>query len=350
MRTERVANMLGLNIGIDLGTSTIIIFVEGKGIVLNEPCVAAIETDTGQMIAAGQDAIKMIGRTPDYLTVIHPVMDGVISDYTVTEQMLRYFLRKVCGNTLFKPKIMVCMPSSITSVEEKTIIDVLINAGARKACIMQAPIAAAIGAGIDITKPHGSFIVDIGGGTTDIAVITLDNIAVTSSIKVAGKEFDNAIIRYIRRKYDILIGDLTAENIKKKIGSARPREVEVAIAARGRNFITGMPESFEVTSTDVYEALQESIALITIEVQHVMEHTPPELIADVYSDGITLTGGGSLLYGFAQHLTQATGVTCRLAEDPTNCVAVGTGKSLKNIDKFIAGNYKFISKNEFEEE
>ena len=350
MRTERVANMLGLNIGIDLGTSTIIIFVEGKGIVLNEPCVAAIETDTGQMIAAGQDAIKMVGRTPDYLTVIHPVMDGVISDYTVTEQMLRYFLRKVCGNTLFKPKIMVCMPSSITSVEEKTIIDVLMNAGARKACIMQTPIAAAIGAGIDITKPHGAFIVDIGGGTTDIAVITLDNIAVTSSIKVAGKEFDNAIIRYIRRKYDILIGDLTAENIKKKIGSACSREVEVAIAARGRNFITGMPESFEVTSTDVYEALQESIGLITMEVQHVMEHTPPELIADVYSDGITLTGGGSLLYGFDRHLTQATGVTCRLAEEPTNCVAVGTGKSLKNIDKFIAGNYKFISKNEFEEE
>lgn len=342
--------MLGLNIGIDLGTSTIIIFVEGKGIVLNEPCVVAVETDTGRMIAAGQDAIKMVGRTPDYLTVVHPVMEGVISDYTVTEQMLRYFLRKVCGNTLFKPKVMVCMPSSVTSVEERTIIDVLTNAGARKACIMHAPIAAAIGAGIDITKPHGSFIVDIGGGTTDIAVITLDNIAVTSSIKVAGKEFDNAIIRYIRKKYDILVGELTAENIKKKIGSATPREVEIAIGARGRNFISGMPESFEITSTDVYEALQESIELITAEVQGVMEHTPPELIADVYSDGITLTGGGSLLYGFPQHLSQATGVTCRLAEDPTNCVAVGTGKSLKNIDKFIAGNYKLMTNTELDGE
>lgn len=336
--------MLGLNIGIDLGTSTIIIFVEGKGIVLNEPCVVAVETDTGQMIAAGQDAIKMVGRTPDYLTVVHPVTDGVISDYTVTEQMLRYFLRKVCGNSLFKPKIMVCMPSSVTSVEEKTIIDVLINAGARKACIMLAPIAAAIGADIDITKPHGSFIVDIGGGTTDIAVITLDNIAATSSIKIAGKEFDNAIIRYIRRKYDILVGDLTAEDIKKKLGAACRREVEIAIGARGRNFITGMPESFEVTSTDVYEALREPVEMIAAEIQHVMEHTPPELIADVYSDGITLTGGGSLLYGFAEYLTKAMGVPCRLAADPMNCVAVGTGKSLKNINKFMAGHFKFTPK------
>lgn len=341
--------MLGLNIGIDLGTSTIIIFVEGKGIVLSEPCVVAVETDTGRMIAAGQDAIKMVGRTPDYLTVIHPVMQGVISDFTVTEQMLRYFLRKVCGYTLFKPKVMVCMPSMITGVEERTMIDVLTSAGARKACIIQEPIAAAIGAGIDISKPHGSFILDIGGGTTDIAVITLDNLAVTSSIKVAGKEFDDAIIRYIRKKFDILVGELTAESIKQKIGSAYPRDVEIAISARGRNFITGMPESFEISSTDVYEALEEPVGLITAEVQKVMEHTPPELLADIYSDGITMTGGGSLLYGFAEHLTQATGVTCRLAEDPVNCVAVGTGKSLRHMDAFLAGNYKFISSHELDE-
>lgn len=334
--------MFGLNIGIDLGTSTITVFVEGKGIILSEPCLVAVETETGRMIAAGQDALKMVGRTPDYLTVIHPVEQGVISDYTVTEQMLRFFLRRICGNSLFKPKVMVCMPGAITGVEERTMLDVLNSAGARKACIIHEPLAAAIGAGVDISKPHGSFIVDIGGGTTDIAVITLDNVASLSSIKVAGKEFDEAIIRYIRKRFDILVGELTAEEIKKKIGSAYPREVEIAISARGRNFISGMPETFEISSTDVYEALQEPIQTITAEIQDVMEHTPPELVADVYNDGIIMTGGGSLLYGFAEHLTQEIGVPCRLAEDPASCVALGTGKLLKHINAVLAGKYKFI--------
>lgn len=336
--------MFGLNIGIDLGTSTITVFVEGKGIILSEPCLVAVETETGRMIAAGQDALKMVGRTPDYLKVIRPVEQGVISDYTVTEQMLRFFLRRICGSSLFKPKVMVCMPGAITGVEERTMLDVLNSAGARKACIIHEPLAAAIGAGVDISKPHGSFIVDIGGGTTDIAVITLDNVAALSSIKVAGRSFDDAIIRYIRKRFDILVGELTAEEIKKKIGSAYPREVEIAISARGRNFISGMPETFEITSTDVYEALQEPIEIITAEIQDVMEHTPPELSADIYNDGIIMTGGGSLLSGFAEHLTQAIGVPCRLAENPADCVALGTGKLLKHINAVLAGKYKFIKK------
>lgn len=245
---------------------------------------------------------------------------------------------------------MVCMPGTITSVEERTIIDVLTQAGARRACIIQKPLAAALGVNIDVSRPHGAMIADIGGGTTDIAVITLDRIAVTKSLKVAGKDFDAAIIRYIRKKYDILIGELTAQSIKEKIGSAYPREVEIGIGARGQNYITGMPVSFEVTSTDVYDALQESMTLITDAVCTVLEKTPPELIGDIYSDGIVLAGGSSLLYGIDRLLTEKTGVKCRVAEDPMFCVAHGAGIALKDINRFITGDYRFETVNDLNEQ
>lgn len=315
----------GADIGIDLGTASVLIYTKGQGIVLQEPSIVAVNTRTNEVIAVGDEARAMIGRTPLNITSIRPLKRGVISDYDATEKMLKYFIHKAIGTRLIKPRIAVCVPSGVTDVEKRAVEDATRQAGARKVDIIEEPIAAAIGAGIDISRPCGSMIVDIGGGTTDIAVISLGGGVVKKSIKVAGDNFDDAIMRYVRRKYNMLIGERTAEEIKMSIGTAFKREVEVETLARGRNLITGLPKSVMLTSEEMLEALYESVDDIVDAVHAVLEQTPPELAADISDRGIVLTGGGSLIYGLDKLITQRTGINAVIAENPVSCVAIGTG-------------------------
>ena len=330
--------MFSNNVAIDLGTASIMIYIQGKGIVLTEPSVVAYDTRSRALIAAGSEALKMVGRAPASITVAHPLDKGVISDYEITEQMIRYFLKKVNRRKLTKPKMIVCMPSVVTSVEQRTIIDVCKNVGAKKVCLMEEPLAAAIGAGIDVSKPHGTMVVDIGGGSTDIAVITMGDMAITRSVRTAGNSFDHAIIKYVRRNYSILIGELTAEHIKKEIGYTFSKKKVDVIKAKGRNYITGLPVEFEINSKQVFEALEEPLIEVTNAVHEVLENTPPELISDISRDGILMTGGGSLLKGLDKLIEYKTGVPARVAEDALNCVVLGTGKSLEYISKLPDGS------------
>lgn len=326
---------LGLDIGIDLGTATVLVYIKGKGIVLREPSVVAIDKNTNRLLAVGEEARKMLGRTPGNIVAIRPLRDGVISDYQVTERMLKYFLNKVCSRglfRLFKPRVMICVPSGVTEVEKRAVEDAAIQAGARKTYLIEEPIAAAIGAGIDITKACGSMVVDVGGGTTDIAVISLGGAVVSTTIKVAGDKFDEAIIRYMRKKHNIMIGERTAEEIKIKIGTVFPREEEVYMDVRGRNLVSGLPKTIQVSSSEIMEALEEPVSAIVDAVHSVLERTPPELSADISDRGIVMTGGGSLVYGFDKLLQQRTGIDVFIAEDAVSCVALGTGKVLDNIE------------------
>jgi rod shape-determining protein MreB len=322
----------GQDIGIDLGTATVLVYIKGKGIVLREPSVVAIDKNTNRLLAVGEDARKMLGRTPGNIVAIRPLRDGVISDYDITERMLKYFIKKVCGYRIFKPRIIICVPSGVTEVEERAVIDAAMQAGARKTFLIEEPIAAAIGAGIDISKACGSMVVDIGGGTTDIAVISLGGTVVSTSIKVAGDKFDEAIVRYMRKKHNIMIGERTAEEMKINIGSAYPREQEITMDVRGRNLISGLPRTITVTSSEMMEALEESVASIVEAVHGVLEKTPPELVADISDRGIVLTGGGSLIYGLDKLLQEKTGINVIIADDAISCVALGTGKALDNIE------------------
>lgn len=333
--------MLGINIGVDLGTTSTIIFVEGKGIVLSEPTAAAYEKATGKMFATGKKAYSMVGRNPDSIKVVLPMKDGVISDFTVTQNILRYYLQRICGNMVFKPNVIICLPCTVTNLEKRTILDLATSSGAARACLIEEPLAAALGAGIDISHPKGILVVDIGGGTADIAVITMGSISVSKSIKVAGNAFDDAIVRYFRRERDILIGLRTAERIKMKIGCAYLREAELAIEVKGKNYITGMPARSEITSTDVYLAIREQLEYIGEAVRTVLEETPPELGADISDSGILLTGGGALLCGMDVMIKQKTGIKTRVANDPLNCVANGIGKVLKNLDILAESGYLF---------
>ena len=320
------------DIGIDLGTASVLVYVKGKGIVLREPSVVAVDKNTQSLVAIGSEAQKMIGRTPGNISAIRPLKDGVISDYDVTERMLRYFLKSVVGKTWFaKPRVVVCVPSGVTAVEKRNVIDAMMEAGAKQTYLIEEPIAAAIGAGVDITKPHGCMIVDIGGGTTDIAVIALGSSVVSNSIKVAGDKFDEAIIRYVRRKYNVIIGERTAEDIKIKIGCVVQRDTNVSISVTGRNSMTGMPQTLEISSDEMVEALSEPVAQILEAAHNLLEITPPELAADIVDRGIIMTGGGALLYGMDKLLSEATHVTCTVAEDAISCVAIGTGKALEEI-------------------
>lgn len=330
---------LGMNIGIDLGTASVLIYVRGKGIVLREPSVVAVNSKTGKVLAVGESASLMLGRTPGMVEAIRPLRDGVISDFKVTEVMLKAFISRVLTGFLakyFKPTIVVCVPSVITPVEQKAVEDACKHAGAKDVYLIREPIAAAIGSGIDITQPNGSMILDIGGGTTDIAVISLCQPVVDKSLKVAGDEFNEAIIKYIRRKHNILIGEPTAEELKINIGCAYPREEELSMEVRGRNLITGMPATVNITSTEMLEALEEPVSRIFEGVHSVLEQTPPELMADISQRGIVMTGGGSLLYGFDRMLAAKVGIDVIVAEDPISCVAVGTGLALNIMDKFNA--------------
>lgn len=326
---------LGLDIGIDLGTASVLVYIRGKGIVLREPSVVAIERDTDRMLAVGEEARKMLGRTPGNIVAIRPLKDGVISDYQITERMLKYFINKVTKghfSRVFKPRMVVCVPSGVTEVEKRAVKDAADQAGAGKTYLIEEPIAAAIGAGIDISKACGSMLVDIGGGTTDIAVISLGGTVVSTSIKLAGDKFDEAIMRYMRKKYNIMIGERTAEDIKINIGTAFPRPEEITMNVRGRNLISGLPRTITVTSTEIMEALEEPVTNIVESVRSVLERTPPELAADISDRGIVLTGGGALIYGLDKLLQEKTGINVILAEDAISCVAVGTGKVLENIE------------------
>lgn len=326
----------GQDIGIDLGTATTLVYIKGKGIVLREPSVVAIDKNTNKILAVGEEARMMLGRTPGNIVAIRPLRDGVISDYDVTEKMLKYFLGKVLGNrvlNIIKPRLMVCVPSGVTEVERRAVIDAAIQAGARKIYLIEEPIAAAIGAGIDISKACGSMVVDVGGGTTDIAVISLGGIVVSTSIKVAGDKFDEAIVRYMRKKHNIMIGERTAEELKINIGTAYPRVQEVTMDIRGRNLITGLPKTITVTSSEIMEALEEPISAVVEAVHTVLEKTPPELAADIGDRGIIMTGGGSLIYGLDKLIQKETGINVIIAEDAVSCVVIGTGKAIDNIEE-----------------
>lgn len=321
------------DIGIDLGTSSVLIYRRGKGIVLREPSVVAIDIKGGKILAVGSEASRMLGRTPGNIVALRPLQDGVISDYELTEKMLRYFLRKAIPKGLVrKPRVVVCVPSGVTEVEKRAVIDASYEAGARRTYIIEEPIAAAIGAGMDISKPYGNMVVDIGGGTTDIAVISLGGAVVTESIKVAGDMFDEAIIRYMRKKYNLLIGDRTAEEMKIKIGSAYPRKEELVMEVTGRNLISGLPKTIPVSSNEMAEALQEPLETIIYSIHSVLEKTPPELSSDISENGITMTGGGSLLYGLDKLLEENLKIRINIAPDALSCVAIGTGKALEHID------------------
>jgi len=322
----------GQDIGIDLGTATVLVYVRGKGIVLREPSVVAIDKNTNKLLAVGEEARRMLGRTPGNIVAIRPLRDGVISDYDVTERMLKYFINKVCGRRIFKPRIIVCVPSGVTEVEKKAVIDAAEQAGARRVHLIEEPIAAAIGSGIDIAKACGSMVVDIGGGTTDIAVISLGGTVVSTSIKIAGDKFDEAIVRYMRKKHNIMIGERTAEELKINIGCVYPRIQEIMMDIRGRNLISGLPKTITVSSNEMLEALEEPAAAVVEAVHSVLEKTPPELAADISDRGIVMTGGGCLIYGLDKLINYKTGIDVFVAEDAVSCVAMGTGKALDNME------------------
>ena len=322
----------GQDIGIDLGTATVIAYAKGKGIVLREPSVVAVDNNTGEVLAVGKEARRMLGRTPGNIVATRPLRDGVISNYTVTEKMLKYFINRVCGNFIFAPRIMICIPSQVTEVEKKAVIDAASQAGARKVYLIEEPIAAAIGAGIDISKPCGNMVVDFGGGTTDIAVISLGGSVVSTSIKVAGDKFDEAIVRYIKKKYNTIIGERTAEDLKINIGCVYPKIQDMEMDIRGRDLATGLPKTITVRSSEMLEALIEPAMQVVDAVHSVLEKTPPELAADISDRGVYMTGGGCLIDGLDKLLQEQLGLNVMIAQDAVSCVALGTGKALDNLD------------------
>ena len=317
------------SLGIDLGTANVLVYAEGKGIVVREPSVVAMDRNTGKLLQVGADAKRMLGRTPGNVVAIRPLRDGVISDYEMTERMIATLIRRVSRFGLVKPRVVVCVPSGITEVEERAVIQATMEAGARRVYLMEEPLAAALGANMAITDANGGMVVDIGGGTTDIAVLSLGGIVSSASIKVAGDRFDDAIIRYLRRRFGVLVGQQTAEEIKITIGSVASRPEELEMAAKGRNLRTGLPVDVTVKSSDIMEALLPAATEIVEEVRSVLEQTPPELVTDISQNGIVLTGGGSLIYGMDQLVTERTRIRCIVADDAEACVAYGLGKSLK---------------------
>lgn len=326
--------MASVDIGIDLGTTSILVYAKGKGIVLKEPSVVAYDKDADRIRAIGEEARQMIGRTPGNITAIRPLRQGVISDYLITERMLKYFIQKAMGRRAFrKPRINICIPSGVTEVEKKAVEEATYQAGAKEVTLIEEPVAAAIGAGIDISLPFGNLIVDIGGGTTDIAVISLGDTVVSSSLKVAGNDFDQAIIRYVRRVHNLFIGEQTAEAVKIRIGGAYPRPQTDTMEVKGRNVITGLPKTVTLTSEEVREALKETTAQIVEAIHGVLETTPPELAADIAERGIILTGGGSLLEGLEELIEETTGINTMTAENPAHAVAEGTGHYDEMMEK-----------------
>ncbi|MBR4382494.1 MAG: rod shape-determining protein MreB [Selenomonadaceae bacterium] len=322
---------MSMSVGIDLGTANILVYVKGKGIVLHEPSVVAVDKDTDKILAIGEEARDMIGRTPGNIVAIRPLRDGVIADYEMTESMIRHFLEKVVGRSfLFRPKVMICVPTGVNAVEKRAVQEAAEQAGAKKTELIEEPIAAALGAGIDISEPVGSMVVDIGGGTCDVAVISLGGIVCGESLRVAGDKFDSDIEFYIKKEYNLMIGERTSEKIKIEIGAAYPGARNKTVSVRGRDIVSGLPKVVTVASDEIATALHDSVESIVICVKSVLERTPPELAADIMDHGIILTGGGSMLYGLADLIRKETNIPTLLADDPLNCVALGTGKAIES--------------------
>ncbi|HEV8516173.1 MAG TPA: rod shape-determining protein [Candidatus Limnocylindrales bacterium] len=321
-----------MKIGIDLGTANVLVYVKGKGIVLQEPSVVAVSEDN-HIVAVGEEARDMIGRTPNNIQAIRPMKDGVIADYVITEAMLRYFIKKA-GRSLTKPEVMISVPSGVTSVEKRAVRDAALKAGAREAYLIEEPLAAAIGANVPISGPSGNMIIDIGGGTSEIAVIALGGVVISASVRVGGNRFDEAIANYIRKKYNLMIGERTAEEVKIQIGTALPLERELHMEVRGRDLIAGLPRTIPLTSSEAMEAMEQPLQQIVAAVRNVLEETPPELSSDIIDKGMVMSGGGSLLRNIDKLLTQVTGVPCHVAENALDCVALGTGLALEHFDFF----------------
>ena len=327
-----------MDVGIDLGTATVIVYIGGQGVVLSEPSVIAVNLKSDSCISVGQEAYDMVGKTPSHIQAIRPLSKGVVCDYKMTEEMVKFFIKKVCRDSLVKPRIALCVPSGITNVESNAVIDVAIASGARKVYLIEEPVAAAIGANIDIEKPNGNMIVDIGGGTTDIAVLSLNGIVNKKSIKVAGDAINDSIIKYIRSSHGVLIGERMADQIKRTVASVCWEDGEdISAPVKGRNLTTGLPCSLEISRSMLYDCVMKEVDQIVTAVKEVIENSPPELVGDIYTNGITLTGGGSLLHGMDRLLEKQTKIHTALAEDPVNCVAIGTGKSFQYLDKLVDG-------------
>ena len=327
------------DLGIDLGTANVLVYVDGKGVVIREPSVVAVDKNSGKILQVGAAARNMLGRTPGNVVAMRPLKDGVISDHEMTVKMLQALFRKAIKTSMFnpKPRVVVCVPSGVTEVEERSVINAAIEAGARRVYLIEEPLAAAMGAGLDIKGPNGHMVVDIGGGTTDVAVLSLNGVAVSSSLKVAGDAFDEAIARYVRRKHGVVIGQVTAEDIKIQIGCVYPRPEDISMLVKGRDTKTGMPRELTLLSSEIFEVLRRPARQIADEVLSVLEETSPELVGDISANGITLTGGGSQIWGMDKLLTERTGIACTLADDPDSCVAYGCGKSLAWINHMQEG-------------
>lgn len=335
------------DIGIDLGTSSILVYVKHQGIVLREPSIVAVERQTGRLTAIGEEARAMLGRTPPGIAVVRPLQEGVISNFDVTARMLRHFFKKVVGTRLFfKPRVVICVPSGVTEAEKRCVVEAAAEAGARYCYLIEEPIAAAIGAGVDIAAARGSMVLDIGGGTTDIAVISFGSVVLSDSIRVAGDKFDEALVRYMKRKHDLAIGERSAEDIKIAYGRAHIEKEQQIVEIRGRSLLTGLPESVPVATNELVDATAEPLRQIMERVRGLFEQTPPELAADITETGICLTGGGAQLRGLDRYLAEHTGVPCRLAEDPVSCVAIGTGKVLEDFAAY-AGAIQDYRRGEF---
>lgn len=325
-----------MDIGIDLGTASIIVYIKGKGIVLQEPSVVAMDKTTKQMLAVGEEARRMIGRTPGNIVATRPLKDGVIADYTTTEIMLKYFLKKVVPRSIFRHRVMICIPAVITTVEKRAVIEAAAAAGARQTFLIEEPVAAAIGAGLDISKPFGSMVVDIGGGTTDIAVLSLGGIVCGESLRVGGDRFDEAIVRYVKKEFNLMIGERTAEDVKMNVANIYSEDDEFessSMEVRGRSLVSGLPQNITITAAQTLDALEEIVEQIINAIFGVLEKTPPELASDISERGIVMTGGGSLLKGMDKLISQKTGIPVFIAEDAISCVALGAGKALENLDK-----------------
>lgn len=325
------------DLGIDLGTANVVIYAEGKGIILREPSVVAVDKNTGKVLKCGSAARNMLGRTPGNVIAMRPLCDGVISDYEMTQKMLEEFLRRAVKISFVKPRVIVSVPSGVTSIEERAVIQTALEAGARRVYLSEEALAAGLGANIDFSGPEGHMVVDIGGGTTDIGVLTMNGIANSASIKVAGDTFDDAIVKYVRKKFGVQIGQNTAEEIKISVGCVYARETPVTMTAKGRDTKTGLSKEFEISSEDVYEAIKRPARQITDEVLEILEQTSPELVTDISKNGIVLTGGGSLIWGMDKLLAERTGMACSIADDADSCVAYGCGKSLSWINRMMEG-------------
>lgn len=333
----KAKQLLTKDVGIDLGTATVLVFLEGKGVVLNEPSIVAVDKNTDSIVKIGKDAQAMLGRNPHHIEIVRPLRDGVINRYDITEKMISYFIRRACGNAVIPPRVVICIPTGISEVEERAVMDAGTHAGARKTYLVPEPVAAAVGAGLDIHSPMGHMVVDIGGGTTDVAVISLGGIVVSKSIKIAGDKFDEAIMRYVRRKYNIAIGERTAEQIKIQIGAVYEHGEAKYMEVKGRCLIQGLPKVVTLSSKDMLEAMMEPITAIFDAICSVIEKTPPELVGDILKNGIVLTGGGCQLYGLDRLMADVIEIRTRVAKDPVTCVARGTGKILEYLDHMPDG-------------